>query len=345
MRDSGSGALKRGSSTAAGILPTLAALTLLPTAFIALARAYWIFELFSHFRVQLIVLQLALLLGCLAARQLRWALIVALAGAFNALPVADYLLPDGVPGTAPGVATEGDSRGGPAGGTGNGIGATPASQRIRVVSANVLATNTDAAGLIELLRSVDPDVFAILELTDTFAASLSPFAAAYPHRVMLPEPGTFGLAVYSRWPIAVSDVLDLAGYAAIDARISGPGEAWHFLAVHLLPPMSAELAALRNAQLTGLADHLRQVAAPHIVAGDFNLSPYSPWFGDFLARTRLHSTLRGRGPARTWPSFFAPLGIPIDHVLVTDDFTVTQYAHGGDIGSDHYPVIVDMILR
>lgn len=38
------------------------------------------------------------------------------------------------------------------------------------------------------------------------------------------------------------------------------------------------------------------------------------------------------------------LGIPIDHVLVTPGIGVTGYEVGPEIGSDHQPLTVDLIV-
>jgi len=343
MRDAGSRQLRPAPGGSRRILRLCAVLSLLATVCVALARSYWFFELFSHFRVQLIALQLALLIVFALTRQPAWALTLALACVINGAPVREYLLPVGASpaalidesplGTQPaGAPPRGDARG-----------VAPA--RIRIASANVLATNPDAAALIGVLRSADPDVFAVLELTEPFMRSLANFTATYPHRVLLPEPGTFGIAVYSRWPLGRADVLNLEGVTAIDVLVAGNGSPWHFVAVHLVPPMSRELAARRNAQLRKLAEHVRSLEAPHVVVGDFNLSPYSPHFGDFLEGTQLSSTLLGRGPRLTWPSTFPLLGIPIDHVLASREFAVSGYFRAGDVGSDHYPIIVDLNRR
>ena len=343
MRDTGSrelspvrAALARGAGALAlgGVLATLLA---------ALAGSFWPFELITHFRVQLLGLLAVLLAVFLLARRWRWALLVAIAAALNGVPIRAYLLPvapdpdTGLPGAlaATGTGFDGAARDG-----------MPAAQSdIRVVSANVLARNRDATALIGELQAARPDVFAVLELTAAYERSLAAFAAAYPHQVLHPQSGSFGIAVYSRWPIVDYRLLQLEGFAAIDAQIAAPAGEWHLVAAHLLPPMSAQLAAGRNAQLRSLARHVRTLSGPVVVVGDFNLTPYSPWFADFLERTQLHSALRGRGPQWTWPSFLPLLGIPIDHVLVSRDLAVTAYFRAGDIGSDHYPIIADINRR
>ena len=211
-----------------------------------------------------------------------------------------------------------------------------------MLTANVLAASDNADALIDLVTATEPDVFAVLELTEEFAEALAALDTQYPHQVLAPELGNFGIGVYSRLPLGETEVLDLYGYAAIDAQIVSGEAPWHFVTAHPMPPMTAELAALRNRQLTRLAEHVADINNDRMVVGDLNVAPFSPTFAAFIEHTELHDSLRGRGLAFTWPTSFPLLGIPIDHVLLSSGFEAVDYLRGRDIGSDHFPVIVDI---
>ena len=62
----------------------------------------------------------------------------------------------------------------------------------------------------------------------------------------------------------------------------------------------------------------------------------------FINITKLKNSRMGVGILPTWPAP-VPL-IPIDHVLVSSDIKVRNISVGRDIGSDHLPLIVDLIL-
>jgi endonuclease/exonuclease/phosphatase (EEP) superfamily protein YafD len=298
----------------------LAALSLLTTVFVLLARSWWFFELFSHFRVQLVAAQALLLIIVAVLRWHAWALALGAALLVNGFSVRAYVLP---------LAQS----------------ASAADAEIGVITANVLAANDDTGGLVELIRAEDPDVFAVVEFTDLFAEALRDLGDEWPHRVLAPERGAFGAALYSRWPLARSSVFELEGFAAIHAEIAAAEGNWHFVAAHPLPPMSSAMARTRNRQLRTLAEFVGALNGPIVVAGDFNLTPFSPHFEDFTRQTGLRTALRGFGPGITWPAFATVLGIPIDHVFVSEEFEVVSYARAGDIGSDHFPVVVDMNRR
>ena len=82
-----------------------------------------------------------------------------------------------------------------------------------------------------------------------------------------------------------------------------------------------------------------------IIAGDFNVTPYSPVLVNWLERTTLTDARRGRGFGMSWPTSVPVLGIPIDHVFVSEDFLVDAHYYGPAFGSDHYPVLTRLSLR
>jgi endonuclease/exonuclease/phosphatase (EEP) superfamily protein YafD len=298
----------------------LSVLALLASACVLLARTWWFFELFSHFRVQLLAGLLVLLLTALVLRRRAMAVALGIATLIAGLPIRDYVVP---------------------------MNHGEASQRaeIRIITANVLVANRDPAGLLDVLQSGDPDVFVIVEFTDRFADALKVLEDTYPHAVLAPARGAFGIALYSRWPLRNQHVFELAGTSAIHAELLSGNDRVHVIAAHLLPPMTSTMAATRNAQLRGLGDFVGTLSGPIVVAGDLNITPYSPYFVDFTERSGLRSALRGFGPSYTWPTFMPILGIPIDHVLVSDDLEIANYARAAALGSDHFPVVVDMNHR
>ena len=79
-----------------------------------------------------------------------------------------------------------------------------------------------------------------------------------------------------------------------------------------------------------------------VVAGDFNVTPFSVHYGDFLKGTGLRDSALGFGISPTWNRRFPWVAIPIDHVFVSDDLVVMDRRVGPACGSDHSPVIVTL---
>ena len=108
--------------------------------------------------------------------------------------------------------------------------------------------------------------------------------------------------------------------------------------MHLYPPTSPERASRRLIQLERLAEEVRTAAAPRLVTGDLNLTPFSPHFHQLLARSGLLDARQAQGLHVTWPSLPLPLWIPIDHALADPGSGVADVRIGPAIGSDHYPL-------
>lgn len=284
------------------------------------ARVWWIAELVSHFRLQLLIALTVLGILLAAARRARWWLAIAPAMALNVVPLAPYLAGAGL--------TAAESAG------------------LEVMTVNVQWNNRRDAEILEIAEREAPDVLLVVEFTPWWNERLEALHARYPHRVLIPREDAWGLALLSRHPIESARERRLESAPVIDARVAMPAGPVRVLGVHLRAPTSAANAAQRNRQLDLLAD---MTAAPRgapdeplLVLGDFNVSPYSPFFGDWIARTGLRDTLLGQGPRMTWPSFFPLLGVPIDHCIVSADFDVVRREHFGGFGSDHYGVLVEL---
>lgn len=97
-----------------------------------------------------------------------------------------------------------------------------------------------------------------------------------------------------------------------------------------------------------LAEHLRLMTRPRIVAGDLNAPESS-----MVVQTLLHTGMRdafssaGLGYGYTHGHSLKP-GVSflrIDHILVSNDIGVQQVEVGGSVGSQHRPVIADLLLN
>lgn len=288
------------------------------------ARLGWLPELFSHFPVQYLSLQFLAVLGCLALRRWPWALLAAVAAVPNLLAVGPYL---------PGLMS----------GPGRVLsGAEAARSPVRLVAANVLYRQRDAAATRAYLEGQSADLVVLSEFTPRWREMLRSLERAYPHFVLRPRSNAWGIAVYSKHPLRAIEDLDLGDDASSHLRVlvQLPDGIAEVYAVHLASPSSPRQAARRNTQLRRLAARIAAAdpALPRIVAGDLNTTPYSPYFHDLLRDARLSDGRKPFGLHVTWPAWPVPLWIPIDHCLVDGPLTVTRVATGPPIGSDHLPL-------
>ena len=79
-----------------------------------------------------------------------------------------------------------------------------------------------------------------------------------------------------------------------------------------------------------------------MVVGDFNLTPWSPYFQRFITGSGLRDARKPRRFDHTWPVTFdnAHIGIAIDHSFAHPSLPLVERVIGPDLGSDHMPVTV-----
>lgn len=303
----------------AGGLSLGLALAATPTVLMLFARVHWTLDDLTAFVAQYAVASTACFAGFLLLRH--WFRASA-AAAFVAINVV-HLVPVG----------EEAPRG--------------AGEPIRIVSANVNFANRDFDRFLEFAREADPDLLVVLEFDHDWADALEPLRDRLPHAVLVPRDDPFGIALFSKLPFDETDVItaDGTGFPSIVARMTHDGEPLTVIGTHPPPPNFASAAANRNRQFGVLARRCRETQNHVILAGDLNVSPWSPYFRDLLRDGDLRDSRGGFDPQATWPAFFPPMMTPIDHVLVSEDLATLDRRVGPDIGSDHRPVVATIASR
>ncbi|MEO5818677.1 MAG: endonuclease/exonuclease/phosphatase family protein [Gemmatimonadaceae bacterium] len=236
---------------------------------------------------------------------------------------------------------------------------------LRVVTVNTDAHELGPGGLSDLVERVRPDMLALQECGEALKTELDGAGTWYRQH-------TGNLCFLSRYPITDSTVMDRSVLARIhgeyDAGIGGAGYVVRYTVqtprgavnvtnLHLETPRKGledlltgnfDLRKLReNTRLRAIeADLARQFVnqgtLPTIVLGDFNTPVESQIFqrswGDLtdafshagfgLGMTKFNGWIRAR----------------IDHVLAGPGVYVDHVHVGGDVDSDHRPLIVDLTV-
>jgi endonuclease/exonuclease/phosphatase (EEP) superfamily protein YafD len=121
-----------------------------------------------------------------------------------------------------------------------------------------------------------------------------------------------------------------------------------------LVPVKPDRFAHRNQHLQAIGNYLKNNRDSIVLVGDFNLTPWSPYYRQLISDTGLHNTRLGFGILPTWirpathvnyPSWLIPLvNIPIDHIFVTKDLKVVRTYTGDNGNSDHAPIISELTI-
>ncbi|MDR1934275.1 MAG: endonuclease/exonuclease/phosphatase family protein [Candidatus Accumulibacter sp.] len=230
--------------------------------------------------------------------------------------------------------------------------ATAQATRLRLLQFNA-ALQTEGLARWLTGHHEEVDVILVLEAAPDLEESTKALAAEFPYRLSQIDGSPFGIALMSRHPLHDPRVLDddTPAFPALQADIVTRGGTLRLIGIHPPPPIDDDLARWRNHFMTTLATRLgeeREAERATLVFGDFNSTVWSPHLRDFMTRTGLSDAQRGQGAVGTWPAFAARhsglLGIPMDMMLISPGITVTQRRIGPDLGSDHLPVLTEIVF-
>jgi len=228
--------------------------------------------------------------------------------------------------------------------------ARDSTNRLRILVINVLIKNRQGARLRQLVQATQPDVLLALEPDAWWAQALKPLQASYPYRVELPRPDAYGLLLYSRLPLAATQVQDLLqrGVPSVRTRLRLPsGRQVDFFGIHPTPPIPDNYpdgVGLRGMALGKVADLVRTNTLPTIVAGDFNDVSWSGTIHQLTRAAPLHDVSRGRGLYNTFDARSHLARWPLDHFFVSSQWRVITLKRLPDVGSDHFPLYIELAL-
>lgn len=214
---------------------------------------------------------------------------------------------------------------------------------LRILSLNTWHAHGDGADLARRLEASGADVLVLTEFGPSKRDVIARLADRFPHRASCAEQWECSVAILSRLPIRRGH----AGRRSVDeppvagAEIDVAGEPVTVLATHLFRPTRNPWRHQR--QLAALEARIADARGHVVVAGDFNTSPWSGGLRGFKRATGLADS----GMLMpTWPAW--PLVLPqvaIDHVLISRGLAFAGAALAAAVGSDHLPLVVDVIIR
>ena len=207
---------------------------------------------------------------------------------------------------------------------------------LKVVTLNTWHDLADHAAIPRALDELDADIAVLTEFGPNKLSALEALRVRYPHQVSCAAAWNCSLVLLSRLPIEQSGFSSPTSGrpSLIFARVKIGRSLVTVVGTHVYRPSRDPWR--HRAEMRGLAEFVRSIGGPVVVAGDFNASPWSASFQGLLRRTGLAP------PRRLLPNWPArPLVTPqvaLDHILVSGDLAIAEAGVGHAMGSDHLPV-------
>jgi endonuclease/exonuclease/phosphatase (EEP) superfamily protein YafD len=300
-------------------------------------QLWWVFDLASHFRLQYFMVLVVLVVFFVKSKKWKSTGVGIVFGVANYMLISPYI------GNISSVTEEGQSE-------------------IRILSMNLSHANSSYEKAKLLIRKTQPSVLVLQELSNSWENELGETLEKFPYSAKLPEHTMFGIdfpllkfltpkeklfiGLFSHLPFEriMIDRSDNFPISYIRGSFKFKENIFTLFGVHLVSPVGKYRTNLRNKQLASLAEEIQNNNQPTVVVGDFNITPWSQYFEEFIQKTRLRDTRKGLGFYPTWLAQFPPLAIPIDHGLTSNGIKVGSFSLGSSFGSDHLPVILDFSL-
>ncbi len=216
---------------------------------------------------------------------------------------------------------------------------------VRIMLSNVYTANSSYDLLRNLVTEEDPDIIVLEEISREWLDNIGALKEKYPYKILCPQEDNFGIGIFSKLPLTSEKVSYWGDYRLpyIEAKVEHCGKHFDIIAVHTVPPMRKDGWLMRNEQILDFAVIAKSKSSPTVLIGDLNVTPWSPVFRKLKRDSGLQDSMKGFGVQASWPVQIFPLRIPLDHCLVSKEIFVKNRKLGGDLGSDHYPVIIDLL--
>lgn len=281
-----------------------------------LGRYSWVLDNLASFRPQLTAGLLVASLFLVLGRWPKTAALVAIVTILNAMTLLPLFLP---------------------------VKAAPSGSEVRILSFNVLSENENFDGIMDYIRETEADLVVLHEASLPWEEAVAEAGLDYEVTITKHSQDIFGSLVLA----PAGSVVESFGFRVTDPRavaIAMP-QGLAVLAVHPLSPSTPHRARLRDQQLAFAGDWVNEQSSPVAVIGDFNAGPFSWPYRRLLAETGLHDSIRGHGLQNTYPASASPVfRVSIDHLLYSEGIEVEGRILGPALGSDHFPLIVDLSL-
>lgn len=218
-------------------------------------------------------------------------------------------------------------------------------QQISLLVANVLTPNHKYHLLLEQIDRLQPDVVLTLETDHVWQEALKPIEADYPYRVAVPQDNLYGMHLYSRLPLADTEVKFILSdetpsiHTTIRLR---SGLDVQLYCLHPKPPSPTEAkdSTLRDAELLIVGDQIKDIDESCIVMGDLNDVAWSRTTRLFQRISGLLDPRVGRYFMNTFHADYPLLRWSLDHIFHSTDFGLVEMKRLPHIGSDHFPIYV-----
>jgi endonuclease/exonuclease/phosphatase (EEP) superfamily protein YafD len=218
----------------------------------------------------------------------------------------------------------------------------------RLLITNVLMENQQHDRLLRVIRDADPDVILAVETDHAWVRALQPLRETYPEGVDQPQDNWYGMMLLSRLELVDCKIEFLVqdDIPSVFCQVVLPdGPNVYLRGIHPRPPepVRDQDSTPRDAELVVVGKLIQEAPdEPTVVAGDLNDVAWSPTSELFARIAGLLDPRRGRGFYNSYNANNRFMRWPLDHVFHSHHFRLVAMERLPNIGSDHFPMLVEL---
>ncbi|MDY7394981.1 endonuclease/exonuclease/phosphatase family protein [Aureibaculum sp. 2210JD6-5] len=221
-----------------------------------------------------------------------------------------------------------------------------------LLMANVKMSNKKAQPLIKLISLQKPDLILAMEVDEWWYKNLNILKNDYPYSQHSINEVTYGMVLYSKFPFKETEInyFNNNQVPSFKSTITLENDkSFSLYCIHPVPPTHfknlPDNAGQEETSLIKLGREVEEQRLPTVVAGDFNDVVWS--YADELTDTKnvFYDVRVGRGFYNSYNAHNFLMKWPLDHVLVTKEFELKKLERLSKIGSDHFPIYVELVLK
>lgn len=218
---------------------------------------------------------------------------------------------------------------------------------VRIYISNVYQENRNSSLIKDQIENENPDIIMCVETDEWWDQELKYLEKDYPYNIKKILNNTYGIIFYSRLDFLNPEIRHLVeeDVPGIKCEIVLPtGAKFNFYGVHPKPPVvgHSNSSFPRDLELLLVGKEAKKDGKASVVCGDLNDVAWSRTTKLFRKISGLLDPRVGRGFFCTFHAKYFIFRWALDHIFVSREFKLKKMKRLSDIGSDHFPVVVEL---
>lgn len=228
---------------------------------------------------------------------------------------------------------------------------TKTDARFSLLLINVKMSNKKSQPLLDLIALKKPDLILAMEVDKWWNKELREIDQEYPYSHRSINEVAYGMVLFSKFPLNTAKIKYLTNknVPSLESTLTvSNGKKIKFHCIHPVPPTYFEHLPDNKGQeenaLKKIGERVKNSKLPTIVAGDLNDAVWSKIDNLNGTNNILFDVRVGRGFFNSYNAEQLLMKWPLDHIFVTKEFKLKKLERLHKIGSDHYPIFVELVI-